>query len=151
MSQLIKPKSKEELSKALSSNLPAVVVPDSSSKPSEGQLDKDTETDYKFAREKLKGLIEKSEEALETLAMIARDAEHPRAYEVLSTMLKNTAEITEQLLSLQKRRKDLVKAEAPTGPAAGTTTNNTIFVGSTSELQKLLRKEKAAIDGSISV
>jgi len=110
----------------------------------DSKIVKDTEDDYAFARNKLKGLIEKSENALETLVSLAQDAEHPRTYEVLSGMLKNTAEITEQLLSLQKRRKDLVvKPDAVSRSTGDTTTNNnTIFLGSTSELQKFLRKEK---------
>ena len=101
---------------------------------------KDTEDDYAFVRGKLKGLIDKSENALETLMVLAQDAEHPRTYEVLSGMLKNTADITDQLLRLQKQRKDLVTEKNST-TQSGTNTNN-IFVGSTSELQKFLRKEK---------
>lgn len=135
-------KSKEEISRALEANLPAVPPPPFTP-PSEEVLVKDTEDDYKYARTKLKGLIEKSEEALEVLMQLAHDAEHPRAFEVLSGMIKNTSDMTEQLLSLQGKRQKLVKPEntTPSVPG-GSTTNNTIFVGSTSELQKFLRREK---------
>lgn len=138
----MKIKTKEELSASLEKNLPVkpIEVPTTDI---DSKIVKDTEDDYAFARNKLKGLIEKSENALETLVGLAQDAEHPRTYEVLSGMLKNTAEITEQLLSLQKRRKDLVvKPDAVSRSTGDTTNNNNIFVGSTSELQKFLRKEK---------
>jgi hypothetical protein len=108
----------------------------------EGKVVSQTEEDFAYAREKLKGLIDKSEDALDTLINLARDAEHPRAYEVLSGMLKNTADITEQLLKLQKQRKDIVVPKDQEGSNGATTNNNTIFLGSTSELQKFLRKEK---------
>jgi hypothetical protein len=108
----------------------------------EGKVVSQTEEDFAYAREKLKGLIDKSEDALDTLINLARDAEHPRAYEVLSGMLKNTADITEQLLKLQKQRKDIVVPKEQEGSNGTTTNNNTIFLGSTSELQKFLRKEK---------
>ena len=133
-------KSKEELSASLAKNLPAPVKAQIAVTDFDTRIIKDTEDDYAFARGKLKGLIDKSENALETLMVLAQDAEHPRTYEVLSGMLKNTADITDQLLRLQKQRKDLVTEKNST-TQSGTNTNN-IFVGSTSELQKFLRKEK---------
>jgi hypothetical protein len=134
---------REELSKSLEANLPKpALVP--IKRPNDDALIKDNEEEYKYARTKLKSLIDKSEQALDTLMTIAQDAEHPRAYEVLSAMLKNTADITDQLMKLQKQRKELVKEETPAG--GSTTTNNTVFLGSTTELQKFLKQERAAID-----
>jgi len=135
-------KSKEELSASLAKNLPTPVKAQIAVTDFDTRIIKDTEDDYAFARGKLKGLIDKSENALETLMVLAQDAEHPRTYEVLSGMLKNTADITDQLLRLQKQRKDLVTEKNNTNQSGTTNTNNNIFVGSTSELQKFLRKEK---------
>ena len=137
-------KSKNSILESLGKNIPVVaeqkpVVP----QKLESKVVSETEEDFAYARDKLKGLIDKSEDALDTLINLARDAEHPRAYEVLSGMLKNTADITEQLLKLQKQRKDIVVPKEQEGNQnSGSTTNNTIFLGSTSELQKFLRKEK---------
>ena len=134
---------KDIMLESLEKNLPTKTI--ESHLNIDSKIVKDTEDDYAFARGKLKGLIEKSENALETLMTLAQDAEHPRTYEVLSGMLKNTAEITEQLLSLQKQRKELVKEESAPMSRSGDTTNNNIFIGSTSELQKFLRKEKPVL------
>ena len=137
-------KSKNSILESLEKNLPVVQQENKPAVPQklEGKVVSETEEDFAYAREKLKGLIDKSEDALDTLINLARDAEHPRAYEVLSGMLKNTADITEQLLKLQKQRKDIVVPKEQEGSPSATTNNNTIFVGSTSELQKFLRKEK---------
>ena len=68
---------------------------------------------------------------------LASDSEHPRAFEVLSTMIKHTSEMSQDLIKLQKTRKDITQEKS--GPSS-TTTNNSIFVGSTTELQKYLKK-----------
>lgn len=133
-------KSKTSILESLEKNIvvpPKVEAP----VPLDSKIVKETEEDFTYARKKLKDLIEKSDEALDTLIALARDAEHPRAYEVLAGMIKNTADITQQLLSMQKQRKDIVVPKDDEGPS-NKTTNNTIFLGSTSELQKFLRKEK---------
>lgn len=134
-------KDKNSMMESLAKNLPATVKAQIAVTDFDTRIIKDTEDDYAFARGKLKGLIDKSENALETLMVLAQDAEHPRTYEVLSGMLKNTADITDQLLRLQKQRKDLVTEKNST-TQSGTTNTNNIFIGSTSELQKFLRKEK---------
>lgn len=114
-------------------------------------IGKDAENDYEYARGKIKKLIETSEEAIEHMMALARDAEHPRAFEVLSQMIQGTANMNSELLKLlgdRKKLHDPGKGSATT--TNNTTTNNTaVYVGSTSELQKLLRaeKEKLVIDG----
>jgi hypothetical protein len=71
---------------------------------------------------------------------LASDAEHPRAFEVLAGMIKTAADINGQLLGLQKERKKIIQVEDKRGQsAAQSTTNNAIFVGTTTELQKLLK------------
>lgn len=127
-------KNKENIIEALAKNLPA--VPKSIKK---GDVVADTEEDYTYAREKLKRLIDQSEEAIESLLLLANDTEHPRAFEVLGQLLKGTGDITDKLLQLQKKRKELTQEESP---GAANTTNNTLFVGSTTELQKFLKNKK---------
>ena len=106
--------------------------------PSDAQLIDETEEDYRYARERIKKLIETSEIAIESMACLASDAEHPRAFEVLGTLIKQASEMNQQLLDLQKQRKLLVQTE-DSESSGGSTTNNAIFVGTTSELQKFLK------------
>ena len=98
----------------------------------------DTETDVEFVRDNLKNLISKSSEALDHLSIIAQETEHPRAFEVLSNMIKQTGDLTTELLDVQKKRKDITQEKSSS--ESNTTTNNAIFVGSTKELQQMLKK-----------
>ena len=107
--------------------------------PSDAQLIDETEEDYRYARERIKKLIETSEIAIDSMSCLAADAEHPRAFEVLGTLIKQASEMNQQLLDLQKQRKTLVKSDDSKGNDGGSTTNNAIFVGTTSELQKFLK------------
>jgi hypothetical protein len=117
--------------------------------PSHDEIVMHAEEDYKFAREQIKKLIITSDEAIGTMHALASDAEHPRAFEVLAGMIKTAADINGQLLSLQKERKKIVQVEDKKGQiSAPNTTNNAIFVGTTTELQKLLR---GVTDDSIDV
>ena len=103
-------------------------------------LSNDAEEDYKLARENLKSLLNKSDEALDHMMQVAAEAEHPRAFEVLANMFKTSADMTTQLIDLQKKRHELDKLnnEESTGPNM---TQNNLFVGSTAELQKMLAKK----------
>jgi hypothetical protein len=84
----------------------------------------------------MKELINQSSEAIEQMMALAAESEHPRAFEVLSNMIKDTCQMSQDLVKLQKVRKDITQEkEAPKGD----TTNNSIFVGSTAELQKFLK------------
>jgi hypothetical protein len=98
----------------------------------------DIETDYKYARGELYELIQKGQVAIEELLDVARSSNHPRAYEVAFQGIKNVADITDKLSDLQKKMKDLGQEEKK-GP---TTVNNTMFVGSTADLAKMLKKAK---------
>ena len=104
---------------------------------SSSQIVNDTETDIEYSRDKMKSLIDQSCEAINHMMALASDSEHPRAFEVLSTMIKHTSEMSQDLIKLQKTRKDITQEKS--GPSS-TTTNNSIFVGSTTELQKYLKK-----------
>lgn len=93
--------------------------------------------DYKYSREVLYDLIEKGRNALEDMIEVARESEHPRAFEVLSGLIKNTADINDKLLDLNKKFKDTNKKDKTA--AIGSTTNNNLFVGSTTDLQRMLQ------------
>jgi len=100
--------------------------------------DKDIADDYDFSRETYRGLIDKSTEAMEVLIALAQDSEHPRAFEVLSTMLKNTADMTDKLMDLQIKRQHMEDG----GDDAPSKVTNNMFFGSATELQKMLLKKR---------
>jgi len=93
------------------------------------------DSDYKYARENLYGVIEKGTEALDTLIELAKASEHPRAFEVVSQLTKTLVDANKDLLDIQKKVKDLKKTEEKEAPKNVT---NALFVGSTAELQKLV-------------
>lgn len=91
--------------------------------------------DYEYARNNLRGLIENGKIAMENIIFLAKEGESPRAYEVVGQLIKTLAETNKDLLDLAKKSKDL-KGEEKQQP---TQVNNNLFVGSTAELQKLLK------------
>lgn len=107
----------------------------------------DGEQDYKLARKTLTNLISNSNDALINLMDLANSSEHPRAYEVLAGLLKTTGDLAKQLISLQKKRYELNDLNNPSPEDKinidGSTTNTAIFIGSTPELQKLIKGENA--------
>ncbi len=92
--------------------------------------------DYETSRAQLHSLVMKGQEAIDGILEVARSSDHPRAYEVAGQLIKNTADVADKLIDLQKKMKDLDE-QPKSGP---TTVNNTMFVGSTAELQKLLKQ-----------
>jgi len=99
------------------------------------------QSDYEFSRETYYQLLDKGKESLELMIEVARESEHPRAFEVLSNMMKQTAEIADKLMDLNKKNKEIHKEELLSD--ARQITNNNVFLGSTTELQRfLLNKEK---------
>ena len=100
--------------------------------------EKNVDNDYKYSRDTYYELVEKGKESLELMIEVARESEHPRAFEVLSGMIKNISDVNDRLMDLNKKKKDLDRKEEIKKIA--NTTNN-LFVGSTSELQKLLKNE----------
>ena len=97
----------------------------------------DTELDYKYSRENFYNLIERGQDAIDGILEIAKEGEHPRAYEVVGQLIKNVSEVTEKLADLQEKMKKL-KEVPDTGPKNVT---NALFVGSTKELQKMLKQD----------
>ena len=97
----------------------------------------DVKKDYEYTRGNLYSIIEKGQEALNGVLELAQESEMPRAYEVAGQLIKNVADATDKLLDLQKKLKDVEAEEKVKGPS---TVNNALFVGSTSELSKMLKK-----------
>jgi len=98
------------------------------------------DNDFEFVRRTYYDLIVKGSEALEEMMEVAKATEHPRAFEVLSGMMKNVADVNGNLLDLHKKQKDLKKEDELPKELPNQTTNN-VFVGSTSDLQRMLMKD----------
>ena len=98
----------------------------------------DIENDYKYQRENFYNLVEKGTDAIEGILEIAKESEHPRTYEVAGNLIKQVAEVTEKLGELQEKMKRL--KEVPNNAPKSVT--NALYVGSTAELQKLLKGKK---------
>jgi precorrin-6B methylase 2 len=102
--------------------------------------------DYERVRRDLFDLAGQGDEAIELMLELARESEHPRAFEVLGQLIKQNAEIGEKILKLHKTKKEVDKVEADAPAALAGPTNNNVFIGSTAELQKMLRDEVEIID-----
>jgi predicted house-cleaning noncanonical NTP pyrophosphatase (MazG superfamily) len=99
---------------------------------------KDDDVDYNYARENYYNLIERNQDAVEEMLEIAKQSEHPRSFEVVGQLIKSGLEANESLMKLHKTKKELSIEKG--GP--GVAVNNAVFVGSTAELQKLLKVKK---------
>ena len=95
----------------------------------------DVDADYKYQRENFYNLVERGQDAIEGILEIAKESEHPRTYEVAGNLIKQVAEVTEKLGELQEKMKRL--KEVPNTAPKNVT--NALFVGSTAELQKMLK------------
>ena len=96
--------------------------------------DQDKGNDYKYSREIFYGLVERGQDAIEGILDIAKESEHPRVYEVAGQLIKTVGETTEKLIDLQAKMKELDKDNNMPEKV-----QNNLFVGSSAELQKLLR------------
>ena len=96
----------------------------------------DIRKDYEYTRGNLYSIIEKGQEAINGILELAQESEMPRAYEVAGQLIKSVSDATDKLMDLQKKLKDVNKEEESKGP---TTVNNALFVGSTADLQKMLK------------
>ena len=101
--------------------------------------DKDNvSNDYDYSRETYYELIEKGKDALENMIEVARESEHPRAYEVLATMIKNVSDVNDRLMDLNKKQKDMNKTD---DVKQVENQQNNYFLGSTADIQKLLKED----------
>ena len=124
---------KQAISDRLAKNLPT-----KHKKTNQDYIDKkDIKDDYEFSRATLKDLIKVGTYSMDSLAELARESEHPRAFEVLSNHLKAIGDITDKLMQLQKRKKELTQDDV-----RREITNNNVFVGSTTDLQRMLLDER---------
>ena len=98
----------------------------------------DIDNDHKYSRENYYNLIEKGQEAIEGILDVAKEGQHPRAYEVAGNLIKSVADTVDKLQNLNKKLKDL--KELP--KTANANIKNALFVGSTAELQKMLKKDE---------
>jgi len=96
--------------------------------------------DYDYSRETLYDLINNGRQGIEEMIEVARESEHPRAYEVLAKLIKDVGDVTDKLMALDKAHKELHKEEQQ--KSIENTTNN-VFIGSTTELQRFLQSQKA--------
>ena len=97
--------------------------------------DQDKGNDYKYSREIFYGLVERGQDAIEGILDIAKESEHPRVYEVAGQLIKTVGETTEKLIDLQAKMKELDKDNNVPDKV-----QNNLFVGSSAELQKLLKQ-----------
>ena len=117
--------------------VPKVIAPksDVSHYTSELTGEDDIEDDYKYQRDNFYNLVEKGSAAIDGILELAKESEHPRTYEVAGQLIKNVAEVTEKLGDLQEKMRRL--KEVPSNAPKNVT--NALFVGSTKELQKMLK------------
>lgn len=102
-------------------------------------VDSDLDSDFATARNNLHQIINQGSDALEEALIVAKTSEHPRAFEVVGQLIKTLVDANKDLLDIQKKLKDLKKVDEKDVPQ---TINNSIFVGSTSELQQLINGRK---------
>ena len=105
-------------------------------KPPKDRDKTDIRNDYEYTRGNLYSIIEKGQEAINGILELAQESDMPRAYEVAGQLIKSVSDATDKLMDLQKKLKDVEEETKVKGPS---TVNNALFVGSTAELQKLLK------------
>jgi len=98
----------------------------------------DIERDYEYTRGNLYSIIEKGQEAINGILDVAEQSDMPRAYEVAGQLIKSVSDATDKLMTLQQKLKDVNKEEEAKGP---TNVTNALFVGSTADLQKMLKEQ----------
>lgn len=103
------------------------------------EVPQDAEKDYEYTRGELYRLISQGQEAVQGALEVAQESGHPRAYEVAVNAMKQVADTTDKLIDLQQKMKNLGKEDKKAGP---TTVNNTMFVGTTADLQQMLKRGK---------
>jgi hypothetical protein len=124
----------EDIEQAL--EIETKIIPQGSVEVTKPNVPDDPRKDYEYTRANLYNLIEKGQEAINGILEVAQSSDHPRAYEVAGQLIKSVGDVSDKLLDLQKKMKDL-DAPVKGGP---TTVNNSLFVGSTAELSKLIKQ-----------
>ena len=127
----------ESIDKALNISETDIVPTKKVTPPKEVSKINEIEKDYEYTRANLYSIIEKGQEAINGIMEVAGESASPRAYEVAGQLIKSVADSTDKLMDLQKKMKDIDEDNSKT---QGNVTNNSLFVGSTAELQKMLKK-----------
>ena len=115
--------------------VPKIIPDDSKIVPYQAESGDDIEDDYKYQRDNFYNLVEKGSSAIDGILELAKESEHPRTYEVAGNLIKQVAEVTEKLGDLQEKMRKL--KEVPSNAPKNVT--NALFVGSTKELQTMLK------------
>ena len=115
--------------------VPKIIPDDSKIVPYQAENEDDIENDYKYQRDNFYNLVEKGSSAIDGILELAKESEHPRTYEVAGNLIKQVAEVTEKLGDLQEKMRKL--KEVPSNAPKNVT--NALFVGSTKELQTMLK------------
>ena len=123
----------EKLDEVLGITEKAVAVPSSTPLVPRTQTEDEDNDDFKYSRENLYHLIERGQDALDGILQVAKETDHPRAYEVAGQLLKTNADNAEKLVNLQTTKKKVTEVSGPKN------VTNALFVGSTAELQKLIK------------
>jgi hypothetical protein len=118
--------------------LPSVQEPTKFGTPA--RLEQDLDQDYEESRKTIKDLVNKGNQAIDHLLAIASESEHPRAFEVVATLIKNTADANEKLMTMQKAVRDMKNIKQK----SDVTVDKAIFIGSTSELSKLIKAQNGS-------
>lgn len=118
--------------------LPAVQEPTKFGTPA--RLEDDLDQDYEESRKTIKDLVNKGNQAIDHLLAIASESEHPRAFEVVATLIKNTADANEKLMTMQKAVRDMKNIKQK----SDVTVDKAIFIGSTSELSKMIKAQNGS-------
>ena len=127
----------DPINKALNIESEIVKTSNPLAKPTETKKTDEIDKDYNYTRGNLYSLIEKGQEAINGIMEVAGESASPRAYEVAGQLIKSVADSTDKLMDLQKKMKDIDEESTKT---QNNVTNNALFVGSTSELSKLLKQ-----------
>ena len=114
----------------------SISIPKSTRLPRPVDAEADVDSDYQYQRENLYNLIERGQDAIDGILELAKEGEHPRAYEVALNGIKQVADVTDKLIDLQDKMKKLKEVPGSNAPKNVT---NALFVGSTAELQKMLK------------
>lgn len=124
-------------------DLPALTIDNDTAlptayRPSRDESDSDQiDTDLRYVRQNMYDLIEKGHRSIDELLNVADQSQHPRAYEVLANMLKTMGDMNKDLIDMHEKKQKITGQK----PEAPDTVNNNLFVGSTSDLLKLMRKD----------
>lgn len=117
------------------------IVSDNKDKPVTIHQSEEDNPDAHYSRANYYNLIEKGNEALDGILEVAKESQHPRAYEVAANMIKNLSDVTEKLMILQKQQQDLKPKEAALAGPTNISVDKAVFVGSTADLLKQLKNE----------